>query len=215
MSLKRLFDLFFTISGLLVLGPLMIGVAVWIKWDSRGPVLFRQRRVGRFGQSFDVLKCRTMVIDAELIGPKITAGQDSRITRSGSFLRKYKLDELPQLINVLKGQMSLVGPRPEVIQYIEKWAQKDKRVILSIQPGITDYASLYYSNEQELLSQAENHEIAYVNKIMPHKLKLNRKYIQERNLWLDFRIILATLAKIAGIDLARLLPELNQFDKSN
>ena len=215
MSLKRLFDLFFTVPGLFVLSPLMIGIAVWIKWDSQGPVFFRQSRVGRFGQSFDVLKYRTMVVDAELIGPKITAGQDSRITRSGSFLRKYKLDELPQLINVLKGQMSLVGPRPELAQYIEKWSQKDKRLILSIRPGITDYASFYYSNEQDVLSRAEDHETAYVNEIMPHKLRLNRKYIQERNLWLDFRIILATLAKIARMDLTSLLPELSQFNKSS
>lgn len=208
MSLKRLFDLFFTVPGLLVLGPLMLGVAVWIKWDSPGLVLFRQRRVGRFGQPFYVLKYRTMVVDAESMGPKITVGQDPRITRSGAFLRKYKLDELTQLINVLKGQMSLVGPRPEVPQYVEKWSQEDKRLILSIRPGITDYASFYYSDEQEVLSHAEDPELAYVNEVMPHKLKLYRKYVRERNLWLDFRIILATLAKIMGFNVTILLPEL-------
>ena len=208
MRLKRFFDLFLSVIGLLILGPLMLGVAIWIKMGSPGPVLFRQKRIGRFGQPFDVLKFRTMVVNAEATGLKITTAKDPRITGSGRLLRKYKLDELPQLINVLTGQMSLVGPRPEVAQYVEKWSQDNKRLILSIRPGITDYESLYYSDEQTVLSQAEDPEWAYINEVMPHKVKLYGKYERERNLWLDLRIIWATIGKIMGLNMADLLPEL-------
>lgn len=146
--------------------------------------------------------------DAEKYGAQVTAGYDTRITRIGHVLRKTKIDELPQLINVFLGHMSLVGPRPEVPFYVGKWSETDRLVILSIKPGITDYASLHYSDEQTVLSRSTDPEKAYIEKVMVHKLKLYRKYVSEQNLWLDFRIILATLAKIMGLNVVALVPEL-------
>ena len=148
--------------------------------------------------------------DAEKIGGKITKKGDTRITRVGLILRQFKIDELPQLLNVFLGQMSLVGPRPEVPEYVQEWTDIDRKIILAIKPGITDYASLLYSNEAEILALADNLEQVYINEVMPYKLRLYRKYAKEMNLWLDLRIVIATLAKIAGLSLQPVLPELTE-----
>ena len=149
-----------------------------------------------------------MVVDADKCGLPVTAGNDPRITKIGRVLRKTKMDELPQLVNVFLGQMSLVGPRPEVKRYVNAWSEMDRRQILSIQPGITDFASLVFSNEQEVLTGAVDPEKTYVEKIIPKKLILYRRYVEERTLWLDLRIILATVLKLLGLDVALMLPEL-------
>jgi lipopolysaccharide/colanic/teichoic acid biosynthesis glycosyltransferase len=200
MITKRLFDLFFVLPGLVVLSPLFLLIGCWIKLDSPGPMIFRQQRVGLHGVLFDVLKFRTMVNDAELKGAKITVGGDSRITRSGRFLRKFKLDELPQLINVIKGEMSLVGPRPEVPEYVRHYPAGVRDVVLSVPPGITDYASLEFRNENDLLAHAPDPQQAYIEKILPIKLGYYQRYVQERTLWKDFCIILRTLGAIIRSD---------------
>lgn len=194
---KRIFDLFCVIPGLLVLSPLLLLTALWVKLDSRGPVFFKQIRVGQFGKEFKVFKFRTMVPDAEKLGLKITVGGDPRITRSGDFLRKYKLDELPQLINVLFGEMSLVGPRPEVPEYVELYQDDVREKVLSVKPGITDLASLEYKNENDLLKDTENPREVYVQVILPRKLDYYVQYVEQRTLWFDFVIILRTIVAIA------------------
>jgi lipopolysaccharide/colanic/teichoic acid biosynthesis glycosyltransferase len=193
---KRLFDLFWVIPGLLVLAPILALTALWIKADSRGPVFFRQLRIGRGGREFKVFKFRTMVPDAEVLGLKITVGGDPRITRSGHFLRKYKLDELPQLFNVLSGDMSLVGPRPEVPEYVALYPADVREKVLSVKPGITDLASLEYKDENELLRDAEDPREVYIQEIMPRKLEYYVQYVEQRTLWFDFVIIMRTLVAI-------------------
>jgi len=193
---KRLFDLFWVIPGLLFLSPLLVMIAIWIKADSPGPVFFRQIRVGLGGREFKVLKFRTMVPDAEKIGLKITVAGDPRITRSGNFLRKYKLDELAQLFNVLSGEMSLVGPRPEVPEYVALYPANVREKVLSVKPGITDLASLEYKDENELLEDADNPCEVYVQEIMPRKLDYYVQYVEKRTLWSDFIIILRTIVAI-------------------
>ncbi len=196
MIFKRLFDLAITIPGVLVLSPLLLAVALWVKWDSPGPVLFRQLRVGKGGRLFQVLKFRTMGVGAEAKGPKITVDRDSRITRSGTFMRRHKLDELPQLINVLKGEMSLVGPRPEVPEYVEKYPPHVRDVVLSIAPGITDLASIRFKDEMALLAGVSDPEKTYVEEILPQKLDIYQQYVLERSLWLDMRLICRTFTAI-------------------
>ncbi|QWV95951.1 sugar transferase [Geomonas nitrogeniifigens] len=195
---KRLFDLFFAGTGLILLAPLWLLVAFWIKYDSPGPVFFRQERVGRFGTLFRIFKFRTMCLDAEAKGRQLTVGEDPRITRSGAFLRKYKLDELPQLLNVVKGEMSLVGPRPEVPRYVSLYPEEMRDVVLSVQPGITDYASIEYKDENAILGQAADPDRAYIEEIMPVKLGYYARYVSERSLWVDLKLILSTLLAIAG-----------------
>lgn len=195
---KRLFDIVFSFTGLLLLLPIFAVVAVAVRCNGK-PVFYRQERVGLNGKRFWIFKFRSMVVNAEKTGQKVTAEHDDRITPIGKFLRKTKLDELPQLLNVLTGDMSLVGPRPEVPFYVELWPEKDRNIILSIKPGITDYATLYYYDEQSVLANADNPEKAYITKVMPHKLKLYRNYLIERSFRLDFYLILATLAKMIGI----------------
>lgn len=168
MVAKRIFDLLFSLMGILVLAPIFLAIAVWIKVDSPGSVFFRQVRVGQFGKEFRIYKFRTMVTNAEALGKQITVGEDPRITDCGRFLRKYKLDELPQLFNVLKGDMSLVGSRPEVPKYVALYTPEQLKV-LELPPGITDLASIRFRNESELLAQAENPEEFYVKEIMPQK----------------------------------------------
>ncbi|MDZ7804416.1 sugar transferase [Thiohalophilus sp.] len=197
MTGKRIFDLCFTIPGVTLLLPLYLAIALWIKLDSPGPVLFRQQRVGRFGRPFQVLKFRTMVDDAEKQGAKITVAGDSRITRSGAFLRKYKLDELPQLLNVLKGEMSLVGPRPEVPEYVKLYPRDSYELVLSVPPGITDQASIEFSDENDQLAKAEDPQREYVEKILPRKLACYEAYVQDRSLWGDLKVILMTIRKLA------------------
>lgn len=193
---KRLFDLFWTVPGVILLSPLLAMVAVWIKLDSSGPVFFRQTRVGRYGKLFQVMKFRTMVIDAEAKGLKITVGRDPRITRSGHFLRKYKLDELPQLFNVLHGEMSLVGPRPEVPEYVACYPTDVRDKVLSIKPGITDRASIEFKDENRLLAGAADPARTYIEEILPVKLRYYVQYADEQSLWLDYCLIMRTLFAI-------------------
>lgn len=193
---KRLFDLLLSGLGLLILSPLLLLIALLIKLDSPGPVFFRQERVGLGGNHFRIHKFRTMATGAEKRGLQITVGADSRITGIGRFLRKYKLDELPQLIDVFMGRMSLVGPRPEVPRYVKFYPRELYDIIFSIRPGITDLASIEYRDENTILGQAENPEKAYVEKIMPRKLEYYRQYVEQQSLLLDLKIILRTIKSI-------------------
>nr|WP_297526147.1 sugar transferase [uncultured Roseateles sp.] len=193
---KRLFDILCAGVGLLLLSPLLLAVAAWVKLDSRGPVMFRQERVGRFGRTFRIHKFRTMRVDAPKLGPQITIGDDARITRSGRWLRASKVDELPQLWDVLRGAMSLVGPRPEVPRYVALYPEELRALVLSVRPGITDPASLSFRNESELLAQAEDPEREYVEVVMPMKLRLAADYVRNASLGGDIRLILATLGAI-------------------
>jgi lipopolysaccharide/colanic/teichoic acid biosynthesis glycosyltransferase len=192
---KRLFDILCASIGLLLVAPLFAVVAILIKRDSSGPVFFRQTRVGQFGRPFNIYKFRTMCQDAEKKGAQVSSGDDPRITRLGRFLRKYKIDELPQLINVLFGEMSFVGPRPEVPRYVEVF-KKDYEEILKIKPGITDYASLEFKDENELLKAAEYPENKYINDILPVKIGYYKKYLLEQSLSTDIKVIFLTLLAI-------------------
>lgn len=196
--MKRFFDITIAFTGLVFLLPLMIVVGILVKSDG-GPVFFRQLRVGLGGRHFHIFKFRSMVLNAEKFGSLVTAQNDPRITTVGRFLRITKLDELPQLLNVITGDMSLVGPRPEVPFYVRLWPVRDRNLILSIKPGITDFATLLYDNEQALLAHTVDHERLYIEKILPHKLYLYNKYIHKQSCKLDFFIIVATLMKIIRI----------------
>lgn len=189
---KRAFDLFFSVTGLLVLSPLLMLLAITLKLSSRGPVFFRQLRIGKAGKPFYIVKFRSMVVNAEKIGLSVTRDGDPRITRIGRFLRKTKWDELPQLWNVLVGEMSFVGPRPEVPRYVEKYTAEQRRV-LALKPGITDLATLKFRNEEELLRTVEKTEEFYLEYCVPRKIELNLTYAQTANVWEDFKIILRTL----------------------
>ena len=191
----RFFDFILSLVGLVVLAPIFIVLAIWIKIDSTGPVFYKQVRVGQNGIDFGLFKFRSMVVDADKKGLITVGGRDPRITRSGYFIRKYKLDELPQLINVLVGDMSLVGPRPEVRKYVELYTDEQQKV-LSVKPGITDYASIEYMDENEILGKSNDPEKTYIEEIMPEKIKYNMKYIQNKNVSEYFKIIFLTLLKI-------------------
>jgi len=191
--MKRLFDLGASFFGLILLAPIFVLSALWIMIDSKGPIFFRQERVGFQGINFRIHKFRTMVLDAEKKGKQITVGADSRITTVGGFLRKYKLDELPQLIDVLVGNMSLVGPRPEVPKYIDYYSADEKHDVLSVKPGITDNASIEFRDENELLASSKDPEAAYINEVLPKKIALYRKYVRERSFFGDVVIISKTI----------------------
>ena len=191
----RFFDFILSLVGLVVLAPIFIVLAIWIKIDSKGPVFYRQVRVGQNSIDFGLFKFRSMVVDADKKGLITVGGRDPRITRSGYFIRKYKLDELPQLINVLVGDMSLVGPRPEVRKYVDLYTYEQQKV-LSVKPGITDYASIEYMDENEILGKSSDPEKTYIEEIMPEKIKYNMKYIQNKNVSEYFKIIFLTLLKI-------------------
>lgn len=191
----RFFDFILSLVGLVVLAPILIVLAIWIKIDSKGPVFYKQVRVGQNGIDFGLFKFRSMVVDADKKGLITVGGRDPRITRSGYFIRKYKLDELPQLINVLVGDMSLVGPRPEVRKYVDLYTYEQQKV-LSVKPGITDYASIEYMDENEILGKSSDPEKTYIEEIMPEKIKYNMKYIQNKNVSEYFKIIFLTLLKI-------------------
>ena len=193
--MKRLFDILFSLTGIIILIPFFCVFAILIIVDSGFPVFYSQTRVGMNGVDFSLMKFRTMKKDADKKGLLTVGEKDSRITSFGYFLRKYKLDELPQLFNVLIGDMSLVGPRPEVRKYVDMYSDEQKKVLSAI-PGITDYASIEYSNENELISRSENPEEFYINEIMPTKLKLNLKYIAEQSFFTDLKIILTTIGRI-------------------
>ena len=203
MLAKRSFDLLFTIPGLVLLSPVFVVLAVWIKTDSPGPVFFRQERVGLKGKPFYIFKFRTMIINAEKYGRQITVGEDKRVTTSGAFLRRYKLDELPQLLNIFRGEMSLVGPRPEVPRYVKEYSTADREQVLSVLPGITDYAAIEYKDENEILGRAMDPEKAYIEEVLPVKIAYYKQYICERSLWVDFCLILKTINRL---NQQRLLP---------
>ncbi len=196
MIAKRLFDVAFSLFVLAIIGLPLIGLALWVKLDSPGPVFFRQVRVGRGGREFRIYKFRTMRTDAERVGPQITVGADARVTRSGETLRHYKLDELPQFFNVLFGDMSVVGPRPEVPRYVAKYPPVLGERVLSVRPGITDLASIEYRDENALLGASADPERTYVEVVMPAKLALCERYVATRSFWGDLRIIGRTM-KIA------------------
>lgn len=193
-AVKRIFDFLLSLFGIIILSPIFIIVSIAIKLDSKGSILFLQKRVGRYGKEFNIYKFRTMVTDAEKLGKQITVGKDNRITRVGAFLRKFKIDELPQLFNVLKGDMSLVGPRPEVPKYVALY-NEEQRKVLDIRPGITDMASLRYKDENDILGKVDNPEEYYINVIMKDKLNLNLEYIEKSNVFFDIYLIIKTIIK--------------------
>lgn len=193
-AIKRIFDFVVSLIGIIIISPILLIVAISIKLDSEGSVLFLQKRIGKDGKPFNIYKFRTMVTNAEKLGAQITVGKDNRITRVGAFLRKYKIDELPQLFNVLKGDMSLVGPRPEVPKYVELYTEEERRV-LEVRPGITDLASIRYRDENDILGKVENPEEYYIKVIMKDKLKLNLEYIEKSNVFYDIYLIIKTIIK--------------------
>ena len=193
--LKRSFDILSSGLGLLLISPILLIVSLAITLSSKGGVFYKQSRVGLNGVNFNILKFRTMFTGSDKKGLLTVGDRDPRVTPIGYYLRKYKLDELPQLINVLIGDMSLVGPRPEVSKYVNLYSKED-RVVLSIKPGITDYASIYFRNENEILKTSDNPEKKYIEEVMPRKLELNKKYIAEKGIWTDLKIIFMTLKSI-------------------
>jgi lipopolysaccharide/colanic/teichoic acid biosynthesis glycosyltransferase len=193
--LKRIFDILLSGIGILLLLPIFLFVIIWIKADSKGSAFYRQLRVGQFGKDFSLLKFRSMRTGSDKAGLLTIGGRDPRVTRSGVFIRKYKIDELPQLINVFLGQMSLVGPRPEVRKYVDLYNEAQRRVLL-VKPGITDLASLEYFDENDLLAKSDHPEKTYIEVVMPHKLELNLQYIDQSGLFADVQIILRTIKRV-------------------
>ncbi len=193
--MKRAFDILFSLFALIVLFPLFVVISTLIILDSKGSIFFIQKRVGKDNRDFTLIKFRTMLKESEAKGLLTVGEKDIRITKAGNWLRKYKMDELPQLINILKGEMSFVGPRPEVRKYVELYSPAQLKV-LSVKPGLTDYASLEYIKESELLKSFSDPEIAYIDKIMPDKLALNLQYINEQGFWNDLKIIGKTIRQI-------------------
>lgn len=190
--LKRLFDITLSVIGLIMVSPIFLILAVWIKLDSKGPVFYHQVRVGRGNRDFRIFKFRSMRVGADKGGLITVGGRDPRVTKSGYFIRKFKLDELPQLLNVLLGDMSFVGPRPEVRHYVDMYTEEQMHV-LDVRPGITDLASIKYLNESELLAKAEDPEWYYVNVIMPDKLSINLEYVARSSFWFDMKMIFMTI----------------------
>ena len=193
--LKRLFDFIAAFCGLLITSPLLIIISIWVKFDSKGPVFYRPERGGRFGIPFRIYKFRSMVIDADKIGGPTTSGNDPRVTRSGRFIRKCKLDEISQLLNVVRGEMSLVGPRPEVIWKVKKYSQEEKRT-LELRPGITDWASIWNSDEGGVLADALDPDAVYEEVIRPIKMKLQLYYYETRSFFEDLKIIFYTFYRL-------------------
>ncbi|HXU13655.1 MAG TPA: sugar transferase [Terriglobales bacterium] len=196
--MKRLFDIVASLTGLFLLAPVFAVAACAVLFASGRPIFFRQQRIGRNFHPFSIYKFRTMVADAPQRGGPLTTGGDSRVTRVGAVLRKLKIDELPQLVNVLKGDMSVVGPRPEVPEYVDRF-QPDYEVILQIRPGITDLASLKYADEAGLLSNFENPQEAYIRQVLPDKIRLAREYLRRSSLIFDIHVILKTLLKLTHL----------------
>ncbi|HIZ85324.1 MAG TPA: sugar transferase [Candidatus Coprenecus stercoravium] len=193
--MKRIFDIIISGLGLLILSPLFLILAIWIKYDSPGPVFYRQTRVGKNNKDFRIFKFRSMKIGSDKLGLITVGGHDPRVTTSGYYIRKYKLDELPQLINVFIGDMSLVGPRPEVRKYVDMYNSEQLHV-LDVRPGITDMASIRYRNENEILEQAKNPEKYYCDVIMQDKLRINLEYVSHHTFLGDIKIIVQTLKTI-------------------
>ncbi len=195
--IKRGFDFICSLIGILILSPVFVVIWIWIKLESEGPALFLQTRVGKNNKDFKLYKFRTMYVNAEAKGQLTVGMRDPRITGAGYVLRKYKLDELPQLFNVLEGTMSLVGPRPEVRKYVDMYTSTQMQV-LNVKPGITDLASIKFINENELLAKAEHPEEYYINEIMPAKLRINMEYVHNRAFFKDLLLIFKTLSKIVS-----------------
>jgi lipopolysaccharide/colanic/teichoic acid biosynthesis glycosyltransferase len=195
-GIKRVFDIICALCGLIILSPVLLLIIVLIKLTSAGPVFFRQIRVGQYEKLFQIHKFRTMIVNAEASGLKITVGRDPRITSIGHFLRKTKLDELPQLIDVLMGTMSLVGPRPEVPEYVKHYSSEIKQIVFSVRPGITDWASIKMIDENDILARASDPQQTYIQQILPEKLAYAVRYVQTRSLVLDVYLILLTISKI-------------------
>lgn len=195
MNAKRVFDICFSLIGICTLTPLFLVVAALLKHDSKGPLFYRQVRVGLHLKTFKLIKFRSMYPDSEAAGLLTVGGHDARITKFGTWLRKYKIDELPQLFNVLRGEMSLVGPRPEVPKYVALY-NADQKKVLNVKPGITDWASVYYLEESDMLAATDDPEKYYISTIMPSKISWNLAYAEHHNLWVDIRIILYTLKHI-------------------
>lgn len=193
--LKRAFDIVASGLGLVVLSPVFAILALWIKSDSKGPVFYRQVRVGKDNKDFRLFKFRSMRPDSDKLGLITVGGRDPRVTRSGYYIRKYKLDELPQLINVFKGDMSLVGPRPEVRKYVDMYTPEQMEV-LSVRPGITSLASIRYRNENDILAAAEDPDRCYVEQVMPDKLAIDLEYVRKASLWNDIKLIFTTFKEI-------------------
>lgn len=193
--MKRLFDIFASGLGLIVLSPLFAVLAVWIKADSKGPVFYRQTRVGRNNRDFRLYKFRSMRVGSDKKGLITVGGHDPRVTRSGYYIRKYKLDEFPQLINVFTGDMSLVGPRPEVRKYVDMYTPEQMRV-LTVRPGITSLASIRYRNENDILAAAEDPDRCYIEQVMPDKLAIDLEYVDRASLWNDILLIFSTFREI-------------------
>lgn len=191
-SAKRIIDFTLALGGLTILSPMLIVVALFIKLDTAGPVLYQGNRVGLHGKPFKMMKFRTMVVGADKLGGSSTPNDDPRITRVGKFLRRYKLDELPQLLNVLRGEMSFVGPRPQVQWAVDLYTEEERRV-LTVRPGLTDYASLKFADEGEILKGSTNPDKDYMEKIYPEKMRLGLEYIEKQSLWTDLHIILQTI----------------------
>jgi lipopolysaccharide/colanic/teichoic acid biosynthesis glycosyltransferase len=193
--MKRVFDVFSSCIGLFLFSPIFILLAIWIKYDSKGNVFYRQSRVGKDNRDFKIFKFRSMIQDSDKKGLITIGGRDPRVTDSGYYIRKYKLDELPQLINVFIGDMSIVGPRPEVRKYVDLY-NKEQLMVLSVKPGITDIASIKYRNENELLEKSENPDKMYIEEIMPDKLRYNLEYINKFSFLYDLKLILLTFKEI-------------------
>lgn len=193
--MKRLFDIVMSFIGLVLLSPIFLVIAIWIKLDSKGPVFYKQTRVGKDGKDFKIFKFRSMRQGSDKQGLITVGGRDPRVTNSGYYIRKYKLDEFPQLINVFLGDMSIVGPRPEVRKYVDLYTEEQLKV-LSVRPGITDIASIKYRNENDLLEKAEDADKMYIEIIMPDKLKYNLEYINKKSFIYDIRLIFETLLRI-------------------
>lgn len=200
--MKRFLDIVLSTIGLLVLFPFLPFVALMIKIDSPGPVFFKQQRIGKDFRRFMIYKFRTMIENADRKGARITAGGDKRVTKVGRFLRKYKIDELPQLFNVLKGDMSFVGPRPEVAEYVQKF-EMQYRKLLTVRPGITDPAALHYADEESVLGKSTACEDAYINTILPEKIRLSSHYIDNQTLLTDLKLIAMTLIKTSPVKVIR------------
>lgn len=190
--MKRLFDIVCSFFGLLVLSPLFVFLSLWVGLGSKGGVFYKQKRVGRFNKDFTLYKFRSMRVGSDKKGLLTIGGKDSRVTKAGFFIRKYKLDELPQLLNVLKGDMSFVGPRPEVRKYVDMYTERQLKV-LDVRPGITDLASIKYRNENDLLAAADNPEQYYIDVVMQDKLALNLQYIETRSFFGDIKLIFRTI----------------------
>ncbi len=195
MITKRLFDIVFSLFGLVILSPAFIYWGIRVKLDSPGPVFFQQTRIGRFGRPFKIIKFRTMVVDAELKGRQLTSIEDPRVTKFGRLLRRYKFDELPQLVNVFRGDMSLVGPRPEVPKYAEMFQDQYKE-ILTVKPGITDYAAVEFRDEESILERYDNPEDGYIKEVLPKKIELYKKYLKKKSFQTDMKLIFLTLKKL-------------------